>query len=177
MNKLLRALLPLALCGVSAVHAAGSDSKKFNVTLTITDACKITVAPTDIDFGSNVRTADPVELKPEGVFTFLCSPSLDYSIAIDGGSNTASPAAQANPSPGDRRMRMGTTLNYVKYDLFYKDDRKASSFWGTNKGTNTVDGKGAADGKAVQLKVYALVTDVNAAAGKYDDSVTLTVSY
>ncbi|MDQ8038587.1 MAG: spore coat U domain-containing protein [Pedobacter sp.] len=160
MKRSLVALLPLASLGLLGNAHAATDTTTFNVTITITESCDIhTVAATDVDFGSVVRSSAAVSESASGNLVVNCSDGTPYTIGLNNGGNYS----------GSRRMTDGT--NFVSYGLFR--DNAHSNPWGNT--TDLLSGTG--DGTDQNIPVYGLVTSVNVPAGTYNDIVTATVTY
>src|SRR5690606_3013551 len=97
--------------------------------------------------------------------TFTCTRRTAWHVALDDGQHATG---------GSRRMRMGSTGNYVSYEL-YRDPAR-SQRWGTSIGNDTVSGTGT--GSAQSLTVYGRVpAPQTLPAGNYHDVVTVTVTY
>lgn len=162
-------ILLTALAGFAA-YAAATDTTTFKIKLTITEACTISaVPPTDVDFGIIARTTAAVTNGVSGQLSVNCSAGTDYTIGLSGGLHSITPAA---PSLGERRMKHSSAATLVPYDLF--QDLGHSIFWGNTAGT-WFSKKGI--GSAELIPVYGYLTNVNFAAGVYEDTVTATITY
>lgn len=171
-SKVARAvLLSVAALGAMAAAQAATDTKTFQVKLTITESCFIsTIAPTDVNFGSQARTAAALTLDAAGALNVNCTAGTTYNIGLNGGvNNTGTPAT---PTAGSRRMRLGATTNYVGYELYQNTGR--TTFWGNATGS-WLGGTGT--GASVSVPVYGRVVSANAPAGAYIDTVTATITY
>jgi spore coat protein U-like protein len=162
-------ILLSALTGFAA-YASTTDTTTFKVKLTITESCTISaVAPTNVDFGTVARTATPVTNGVSGQLSVNCSAGTPYLIGLDGGLNSATPAA---PSLGERRMKHSTAATLVPYDLF--QDLGHNTFWGNTPGSLfSKNGIGSAE----LIPVFGFLTNVNFQAGSYEDTVTATITY
>ena len=157
---------------MSAAQAqAATDATTFNVKLTVTESCFIsTTAPTDVNFGTQARTATAISLDAAGALNVNCTTGTAYNIGLNGGTNTS--GAIAAPVAGNRRMRLGATTNYVGYELYQNTAR--TTFWGNATGS-WLGGTGT--GASVAIPVYGRVVAANAPAGAYADVITATVNY
>lgn len=170
MRRLARAALAASLAVAAAGHAA-TDSTTFKVKIVITESCSIsTTAPSDVVFGTVARTSTTSNYDAAGALNVNCSAGTPYAIGLTGGANsTGTPAA---PAAGDRRMKHATASVYVPYDLYQNSTR--TTFWG-NGTANSLSGTGT--GASVAVPVYGRLTNVNFAAGSYEDTVTATITY
>lgn len=163
MNKLCKlALLAAAAGAMMGAHAAGSDSTTFQVKITITETCTIsTTAPTDVDFGSNVRSATVAQAT--GVLNVNCSNGTPYKIGLGSG----------NYYDGTNRRMKDAGTNYIAYGLYRTSG--TTDVW-DNSGTNMYSATGT--GSAQAVNVYGTVSgSTNVPAGNYADTITATISY
>lgn len=149
------------LCAWPAL--AGTATGQFDVTATVLDNC--TVAASDLAFGNYT----PSSGSPATASTTLqvtCTPSLAYTIALDGGATTGAVGARAMSDGGSNRLDYGlfTSTGY-------------GTIWGDGTGaTQTVAGTG--NGVAKPHTVYGRIPASQfVAAGSYTDRITVTVSY
>ncbi|WP_242108029.1 Csu type fimbrial protein [Luteimonas aquatica] len=120
-------------------------------------------ATTDLDFGSVPGVIDSA-IDQTSTIGLTCTGRTSWLIGLNDGQNA---------SGGIRRMRQGTTANYVSYDLY--QDVGRTQRWG-NGGTDSVLGTGT--GAAQTLVVYGRVPPAQApAAGSYSDVITVTITY
>jgi outer membrane usher protein len=81
MNTKIAGALALVLFGAAATANAATDTKNFNVTLTITSTCDIhTGAATDVAFGTVASTA--VNTDAGGNLIVNCTPNTSYNIGL-----------------------------------------------------------------------------------------------
>lgn len=159
-----------ALAGVGMAQAA-TDSTTFKVKLTVTESCVISAtAPTDVDFGTQARTANALTLDAAGALNVNCTSGTAYTIGLNGGINTT--GAIAAPVAGNRRMRFGSTASYVGYELYQNTGR--TTFWGNTTGSWLA---GTGTGASVSVPVYGRVVSANTVAGAYEDTITATITY
>lgn len=170
MNLLKKTVIATALAtaGVAAPAHAATDATTFQVRIVISEACDIqTVAATDVDFLSQVRSAGaPVDA--QGTLVVNCSAGTPYTIGLNAGGNSTAAAAAAD----NRRMISGTG-DFVPYGLYRNAGR--TLFWGDVIGSNTVPGTGNANNQSIP--VYGRAPSTNAPAGTYADTVTATITY
>src|SRR5690606_16632657 len=145
------------VAGLSATANAATDTKNFNVTMTITGACDIhTGTATNVDFGSHA--AGGGDQTATGNLIVNCSDTTPYAITLSNGANYA----------GGRRMKSGS--NYIPYGLF--SDAGATIAWTSVAGTG--------NGLDQNIPVYGKVLSASYATaipGNYTDTVTATVTY
>lgn len=109
---------------------------------------------------------------------YNCNDSqVDYDISIAGGANQATTGA-----PGTvRRVRLGTTTNFMEYTLFQPTTTTNSTITTTEWGDNNVTIAGAVlpapgTSSAQSVAIYGeLTVSVGQAGGQYTDSVVISV--
>jgi spore coat protein U-like protein len=142
---------------------AASVQAQFNVTATVLNSCAVSAS--DLAFGSyTAGSGSP--LTASTTVQVTCTASLPYTVALDGGTNTASVTARA--------MTDGASHN-LSYGLYTSNAYTA--VWGDGTGgTSTVGGSG--NGSAQSLTVYGRIPAAQfVVAGSYSDRITVTVSY
>lgn len=171
-NRISRAaVLSLAALAGTGLAQAATDSTTFKVKLTVTESCFISAtAPTDVDFGTQARTASAVTLDAAGALNVNCTSGTPYTIGLNGGVNTTGTVAA--PVAGDRRMRRGATTDYLAYELYQNTGR--TTFWGNTTGSWLA---GTGTGASVSVPVYGRAVSTNNTAGAYEDTVTATITY
>ena len=166
MNTKIAGALALVLFGVAATANAATDTKSFNVTLTITSTCDIhTGAATDVAFGSVASTA--VNTDASGNLIVNCTPNTAYSIGLGFGLNGS--------DVNTRAMKTGSVA--VPYQLYKASGRTAADIWGTTTGGSGNVLSGTGTGGNQNVPVYGRVPSANFAAGTYSDTVVATVTY
>lgn len=153
-----------------ATCASGGDGGQtlwgnfpFTVSADVPANCRSYVA-TDLDFGS-VPGLITANRDQTSVLSMICTGRTAWNVGLNNG---------LNASGAIRRMRQGTSGNYVNYEL-YRDPGRLNR-WGTTIGTNTVPGTGT--GLEQTLTVYGRVPATQTVpAGSYSDVITVTVSY
>lgn len=147
----------LVVAGVAGTASAATDTKNFQVTMTITGACDIhTGTATNVDFGS--WAAGGTDKTATGNLIVNCTDTTPYAITLNNGSNYAA----------GRRMKSGS--NYIAYGLY--SDAGATTAWTSVAGT----GNGLDQNIPVYGKVLAAAY-ATAVPGTYTDTVTATVTY
>jgi spore coat protein U-like protein len=146
----------------SPVWAAAVQAQ-FNVTATVLNSCAVSAS--DLAFGTyTAGSGSPLTASTTLLVT--CTTSLPYTIALDGGTNTASVAARA--------MTDGASHN-LSYGLYTSS--AYTTLWGDGSGgTSTVAGNGS--GSAQSVTVYGRIPAAQfVVAGSYSDRITVTVTY
>jgi spore coat protein U-like protein len=147
----------LVVAGAAGTASAATDTKNFNVTMTITGACDIhTGTATNVDFGSTA--AGGSDKTATGNLIVNCSNGASYAITLNNGNNYSA----------GRRMKSGA--NYIPYDLY--SDAGFTTAWASVSGT----GNGLDQNIPVYGKVLA-ASYASSVPGNYTDTVTATVTY
>jgi spore coat protein U-like protein len=147
----------------SGGDGGGSITFPFTASATVPNNCSIASAG-NLEFGSVAGTIT-ANRDQTSTLTFTCTGRTAWNVGLDNGQNA---------SGSFRRMRLGTSNNYVTYDL-YRDAARTQR-WGTTIGADTATGTGS--GSAQSLTVHGRVPATQAVpAGLYRDVVTVTVTY
>lgn len=135
----------------------------FTASASVPNRCTIAAAG-NLGFGTRPGLiASPID--HSSTLDFTCTRRTPWNVSLDNGRNAAG---------GSRRMRLGTSNSYVRYEL-YRDPAR-SLRWGTTPGSDTASGTGT--GAAQSLTVHGRVPGGQAVpAGNYSDVVTVTVTY
>ncbi|MGY0611665.1 MULTISPECIES: Csu type fimbrial protein [unclassified Luteimonas] len=143
---------------------AGTPSAfPFLARATVPNRCVISTA-TNLSFGAVPGLIGTNRDRNSSV-TMTCTGRTAWNMALDQGQNAAGAA---------RRMRRGTSGDYVGYELYRNAAR--TQRWGATPGVDTVQGTGT--GGAQTLTVFGRVPAGQAVpAGAYRDVVTVTVTY
>ncbi len=136
-------------------------STSFSATATVVSACN--VSATSVNFGSIGLLASNNDA--QGTLSIQCSPSLPYTVSLDGGTSGAA-------DPTQRKLNLSGTK--VTYGL-YRDSARTLG-WGSTIGTNTTSGTGS--GNVQTQTVYGrIAAQTTPTPGGYTDSVIVTVGY
>jgi len=138
-----------------------TSSTSFSATATVLSSCN--VGATNLSFGSTGILSANADA--QATLSIQCSPSLPYSISLDGGTSGATDPTQ---------RKMSFTGANVTYGLY--QDAARTLGWGSTVGTNTTSGTGS--GVTQTQTVYGRVpSQTTPKPGTYTDSVVVTVGY
>jgi spore coat protein U-like protein len=147
--------------GASCPTGGLTASTSFSATATVLSTCN--VGATAVNFGSAGILAGNTDA--QGTLSIQCSPSLPYTVSLDGGTSGAT-------DPTQRKMSFSGAN--VIYGL-YRDSARTQP-WGSTVGSNTSSGTGT--GSTQTQTVYGRVgAQTTPAPGTYSDSVVITVGY
>lgn len=147
----------------AACTGGASTGFPFNASATVASRCTLSSA-TDLDFG-NVPGAVSSDRDQNSTVTFTCTGRTAWNVGLDNGLHASGPV---------RRMRRGTSADYVRYELYRDAPRNLR--WGTTAGADTASGTGT--GTAQSVTVYGRVPAGQVVpAGSYADTITVTVTY
>ncbi len=157
----LAALLILPVLAGRAL--AGQATTSFAVSANVQSSCSVSAGA--LAFGSYLATSGTPNDATSNILV-TCTSGLAYTVALDGGTNTATVNARA--------MTDGLTHN-LSYALYTASNH--STLWGDGTlTTSTVGGTG--NGAAQTLPVYGRIpVSQFVSAGSYTDSVGVTVNY
>ncbi|MDP9878551.1 spore coat protein U-like protein [Variovorax boronicumulans] len=148
-------------CTASSAKYVGRTNFYTQVTALYSNACTVSVAATDLDFGSASSLSAAVN--GTAAITMACPPSTAWKVGLSNGVNVA----------GTQRRMAGGTGDYIQYELYR--DAARSLRWGNTVGTDTVDGSG---NPGSSIPVYGRVpAQTNVTPGSYSDTITVTVTY
>lgn len=141
----------------------GSPSSfSFDVRATVPPSCEVLTAD-DLQFGSHAG-AISASLDNASSIALTCRRGTAWTLSLDDGQNF---------SGGTRRMRLGTSANFVSYQL-YRDSARTVPWGSTGPGVAT----GTGTGNSMSQSVYGRVpAPQNVPAGAYRDVITVTVTY
>ncbi len=143
--------------------ASSPNAFPFTVSATVPSRCQA-YTTTDLDFGSVPATITG-NLDQTSTIGMTCTGRTAWQVGLDNG---------LNASGNVRRMRLGSTGNYVTYELYRNSARTLR--WGNTLNTDTATGTGTGNPQA--LSVYGRVpAPQTPAAGSYSDTVTVTITY
>jgi spore coat protein U-like protein len=121
------------------------------------------VNTTGVNFGSQGILSAIVDA--QGTLSIQCSPSLPYTVSLDGGTSGATDPTQ---------RKMSSAGANVIYGL-YRDTARTQA-WGNTAGTDTASGTGT--GSTQTQTVYGrIAAQTTPKPGTYSDSVVVTVGY
>jgi spore coat protein U-like protein len=138
-----------------------TTSTSFSATATILSTCN--VSATSVNFGSQGLLAGNTDA--QGTLSIQCSPSLPYTVSLNGGNSGAT-------NPTQRQMSFsGANVTYGLYR-----DAARTLPWGSTVGTDTASGTGT--GVTQTQTAYGRVAaQTTPKPGSYTDSVVVTVGY
>lgn len=156
----------------STVNAANLATTTFQVLMTITSSCQVSVG-SDINLGS--VSSSTTNSSSSNTLTVSCSKSTPFYIGL-------SPSAAnngTNAGAGNLVSVSNATTNTDKIPYQLKQTSATGSNWG-NTANSTEAGNGVSGtgtGTAQSFTVYAVVTNANFTPDTYSDVVTVNVSY
>ncbi|QPC85456.1 hypothetical protein GA830_00860 [Mesorhizobium sp. NBSH29] len=123
-----------------------------------------------LDFGllTHFEEAHRAVTAPGSGIRLICTSGQEYSVGLDGG---------LDPYLIQRRMTSASSTSKIFYYLYQPD---GTSYWGNDRGSNTVDGVGT--GEAVEYAVNGFIApyqwqDGPIASGNYSDTVTISIYF
>ena len=143
---------------------AGTNSGSMLVNAIILNSC--TVIATPMAFGT-LSVLGGSNYNSTSIITLTCTPLTAYDVALDNGLYSSS---------GVRRMRNLANSAYISYNIYSDASRTAA--WGSTSGNNTVAGTTDITGIKL-LTAYGRIPSsaTSVAAGVYDDTVTVSVTF
>ncbi|AMM24257.1 hypothetical protein AX767_07775 [Variovorax sp. PAMC 28711] len=160
-SSLLGPASPPATC-TSGGEAGTPTNFSFDVKANIPPSCDV-LSASNLQFGSNAG-AITAPLDNASSVALTCRRGTAWTLGLDDGQNF---------SGGTRRMRKGTSTDFVAYQL-YRDSGRTTPWSTTGAGVATGTGTGTSMPQAVYGRVPA---PQNVPAGEYLDVVTVTVTY
>ncbi len=181
-TKINRRLLNILALSTMLLYAAGlilqanaaTSTSEMNVTTNISATC--TMSNTDLDFGDYDANASQDLLATATITTTCTSGTTAYVILDNGQHSTTSRSGggrgSINIETYHRHMSDTGSGSILQYELFTDVDR--TTVWHHNF-HQYITGEGA----SVDLPVYAKVfkNQLDAAAGSYTDTITITINY
>jgi spore coat protein U-like protein len=161
------ALFGVALQGlISTPQGLAGDNATVNVTAEVKGTCKFLSGAT-LDFG-DLDPSSGADKDATTSLTFWCTKGATYTITDNNG---------ANRSGTTHRMKHATLTEYIPYNFCYNSTGPAS----TPCTTDTASDSGTGQGKntSITLNISGTVVGsnyVDASAGSYSDTVTMTIS-
>lgn len=156
-------VLGLTMLMASSMGFCGTATGTFTVTATVSASCSVTTAA--LAFGT-IGTPLGANQDAQSNVNITCGNGAPYSISLNQGSGTGATVAARLLTSG------ANTLSYALYL-----DSSRSQLWGdSTHGTSVVSGVGS--GTTQALTVYGRIpTGSSPAAGTYNDTITVTVSF
>jgi spore coat protein U domain-containing protein, fimbrial subunit CupE1/2/3/6 len=153
----------LLLAGLCGPVLAGQATTSFAVSATVQSSCAVSAGT--LAFGNYAAaTATPNDVS--STISVTCTSGLPYTVALDGGTTTATVNARA--------MTDGASHN-LTYALYTTSGRTTLFGDGTSS-TQTIGGTGS--GAAQSVTVFGRIPVAQyVTAGSYTDSVGVTVNY
>ena len=159
----------IAISFIAAFLAVSSDSVLATTTTTtfqsqiVIQAQCVIVSASTLNFGTQGVLSANVD--QTSTIQVQCTNTTPYNIGLNAGTGAGATVAVRKMTSG------GATVNYSLYT-----DAGRSTVWGNTVGTDTVSatGNGAAQSTTVFGRVPVQTTP---AAGTYNDTVTVTVTY
>lgn len=153
----------VAAVASAGVAEAGQASANLTVTATVADACGVT--DSTLTFG-NVSPSAGTVAPVAGAISVTCTLGTAFSVGLSNG---------ANASGAQRRMRQGTSSNYLNYEI-YRDLLTTSRFGDTGS-TDRATGLGIGL-LATPIAFYGTIASSQTApTGAYSDTVQITLYY
>ncbi len=151
--------------GLSITNITGTIITPFTLTTIVPPSC-VLENPMEINFG-NVGASDAMkEPTARGSVDIRCTYETPYNIKIDDGQNS---------SNGQRRMKSADGKNFIPY-LLCKDS-SCSTLFSTN--VSIFNGRGGPVNTVASVPIHAKLLPLadKPAAGAYQDTVVVTVTY
>jgi spore coat protein U-like protein len=176
MMKINRILMALGLCATAFSASAQTVNANMAVSASITGSCSLVANPLAF---STYDPAAAADLDVQSTVVLTCSTGAGASLAMGIGANSTGTGAAAQ-----RRMRVGTTTNYLNYSIFQPSAITASAAcaYTTPWGNGTTGGASLAIGVAASptARTYnvcgRIPTGQSSAIGLYADTVIVTVT-
>ncbi|WP_049722208.1 Csu type fimbrial protein [Gilvimarinus polysaccharolyticus] len=147
----------------SGGNGGGSITFPFNANATVPASCVIDVV-NNLNFGSTPGLISSNQDQTTN-FSFTCTKTTPWKVSLDDGLHAVG---------ATRHMRLGTTENYVEYEL-YRDSGRTLR-WGNTPDVDTVNNAGT--GSSQNLTIYGRVpAPQSLPSGSYSDTVTVTITY
>lgn len=149
--------------GSITVNAATATGE-FDVTITITDECRVKSTNT-LNFGSNGQIA--ANISASTTFVVNCTGGTPYNIGLNAGTTP-------NSTVATRLMKHTTASDTISYSLYTTSAH--TTVWGNTVSTDTVP-RTAITGDET-LTIYGMVPAQSVTkTGAYSDRVTITLTY
>lgn len=163
MISMIPAAAVVAALAAAAPAHAGTANGSIPVSALVLETCIVVATPMAFGSLTDVGAAD---VDTTSTITLTCTPNADYDIALNDG---------ANADAGQRRMKNGTSAEFLNYDVYM--DAARTDAWGNSAGVNTKAGT-APLGVAIHTAYGRIPAGVDGvSAGLYSDTVTVTVTF
>lgn len=174
-SKLKSAIASTIVVGSIGISAASYANDSMTVSTTVGAGCVVSIANTmTFDEYKPVTTHATTDLTKSSSITAQCTNLTDSIISLSGGNNNNNATATQHSAP-TRRMRIGTTANYLNYDLNTTDSASGTE-WGSNAGSDAGGQGYQGNGTAETLTVYGRIpAGQNVAIGSYTDIVVVSI--
>ena len=167
LKKLLTGLIVASLTTLSINGIAGTDTTTLSISATAVAGCSFDTNSYNLDFGNY----DGSSIASTSVnIGFTCATAgVGYTIEADNGNNF-------DVGNGDRRMTDGAG-NYLTYDI--TQDAGFTQPLGTIAAGAEISGTSGSAGVSNSITIYAGMPNGQtiSAAGTYNDTVTLTLTF
>ncbi|MBZ5630146.1 MAG: spore coat U domain-containing protein [Acidobacteriia bacterium] len=154
---------------VSGYGEGRQASTTFSASATVIGNCTISAVGT-MNFGNlgmSFITTDKTGVS--ATINYTCSAGMSATLTLGQGSN---PAAGSSGTAPLRRMRLGATANYIRYNLY--TNNTYSTVWGNTAATG-VQTTGTGSGQTAL--VYGTALHATVPAGSYSDIVVVTITF
>ena len=145
--------------GTSEAAQAQSATGSMTVSTTIASSCSVSNI-SNVSFGiitgQSISSTDAT-----GSFDVTCTTGTSYSIALNSGQNVTG---------STRRMRIGSTANYLTYEIYSNSGR--TTVWST-----AITGFTGTNSAQTHIAYARLPSQIAPAPGSYTDTITITVAY
>lgn len=142
------------------------DNATVNVLANVVGTCKFLSGAT-LNFG-NLDPSVGTDVNATASLTFWCTKGAGYTITDNDGTNK---------SGTTQRLKHATLTEYIPYSYCYKSTGPAPSPCTTDTTSDTGTGNGPSS--PITLNISGTITGpnyVNASAGSYSDTVTMTIA-
>jgi len=149
MKKIVALIVATSITVMAGTAMAATAN--LDVSATVTPTCTMNTDAGTLAFGSLDPTAPVAKTASSSGVTITCTNGTAYTLVGNDG---------ANPASTQKRLRNGTTTNYIPYSV-------------------TIPSSGTGSGSAVPISIAGLIAENSystAPAGSYADTIILTVT-
>ena len=174
-SKLKLAIASTIVVGSIGISSASYANSSMEVSTTVGAGCVVSIATTmTFDEYKPVTTHATADLTKASNITAQCTNLTDSVISLSGGANNNNSTSTQHSAP-TRRMRIGSTANYLNYDLNTTDSASGTE-WGSDAGSDDGGVSYTGNGTSETLTVYGRIpSGQNVALGSYTDIVVVTI--